>query len=213
MVRTLLGVCLRHTLELGKEGEQFADLHSFVQPAFLRQIPNAVEVCLLEWLAEHPDLAAIGHSDADHHANRRSLPGAIRAKQAVNTAARNLETERIDGGEAVVALGNAAQFQSIRHRRSSERRMLIPCPGSHRSMTLRVRGPDPELRNVLPWFRNPAESRRSRREGKPLSHWATRKIPLRFRRSRKSHGSASRGRRRLPRSSWRDALFRSTLPE
>ena len=62
-------------------------------------------------LAKQTRAAAVGLVDAQHHAQRRRLAGAVGAEKAENFAALQREAEIVDRGEIAEALGHAFEFK------------------------------------------------------------------------------------------------------
>ena len=60
-------------------------------------------------LAEHAHLARSRSDEAEQHADRRGLAGAVPAEKPVDLAAPHVEAERVDGGDVAVALRERAR--------------------------------------------------------------------------------------------------------
>jgi hypothetical protein len=89
------------------------DLHLFVQPTLFRQIADLVQALALKRLAKKIDLAGIGRSDADHHADGTGLSGAVWPQQTENASLRNAEGEVIYGDKLVVRFTDVNEFNCL----------------------------------------------------------------------------------------------------
>src|SRR5580700_1973415 len=108
-------------MQASQKNEVIQYLHPLIQSALFGQVANALQLFAVEFLAEEPDLAFIGDVDANHHADRRRLAGAVRTEQAIHASFANVERQVIDGDEAVVGLVYSAEFDGVGHSFSETR--------------------------------------------------------------------------------------------
>jgi hypothetical protein len=88
----------------------FEHFHFFVEAAFFGQVAEAIFVLALERLSKNGDLAGVGDNDADDHAERAGLAGAVRTKQAVDFSGLDAEGNIVDGNKVTVALADSVQL-------------------------------------------------------------------------------------------------------
>ena len=80
-------------LQRSEERELLFHHHPRIEPALLRHVADAVAGGLVGGPAEDLDRARVGAQDVHHHAQRRGLPGAVRAQQAEDAPAWDREGE------------------------------------------------------------------------------------------------------------------------
>jgi hypothetical protein len=88
----------------------FEHLHFLIEAALFGQVAEAVFVLALEGLSKNGDLAGVGDDDADDHAQRAGLAGAVGTEQAVDSAGLNAERKVFDGDKVAVALADVGQL-------------------------------------------------------------------------------------------------------
>ena len=70
------------SLELSQVKCLLTDLHPFVEPSFLRQVSNLVNILGLELSTVEEHLSLVRHGDLIDDPNKRGLTGAIGSEQA-----------------------------------------------------------------------------------------------------------------------------------
>ncbi len=107
------GVGIGEALDLGAEGEVFADPHVIVKRDVFRHVADAFAG--FDRLAENIEIsdfggAAGGGQEAGEHAQRGGLPGAVRAEESDDLTPRNGEGDIADGEVAAVFLGKVVNY-------------------------------------------------------------------------------------------------------
>jgi len=137
-VDPLVGHARRYPLELREEPQHAPHLHLLVQPALLREVADPVgdPGCAVR-RAEQRDRSAVRHDDVEQHPDRRRLPRAVRAEQAVHGSAGDGERQVAHGEVVAVALhdvpdvdgevGHRGVKRSGRARRRHARGAARPC--------------------------------------------------------------------------------------
>ncbi len=98
-----------HALERGDIGDGGIGAHALVEAAFLREVADAL-AHLSDGFAEDGDGALVRRQDAQHHAQRGRLAGAVGPEEAQDGAARQGEAEIVDRREIAEALGDVGEF-------------------------------------------------------------------------------------------------------
>ncbi len=105
-----------HAFQSRDIGNRRVGPHSLVEAALFREIADAV-AHLRDVAPEHADGAFVGREDAEHHAQRRGLAGAIGAEEAQDRTLRQAERQIAHGGEIAEAFGDMGEFDDGEHTR------------------------------------------------------------------------------------------------
>ena len=101
----------RQAAHLPEVGELVEHLHPAVEAALLGEVADRLAQVVVDDPAAEADLAAVGERDAHDHPDRRRLPRAVGAEQAVDRPARDGKRQPIDRDRAGEALRNAGQLE------------------------------------------------------------------------------------------------------
>ena len=101
----------RQAAHLAEVGELVEHLHAAVEAALLGEVADRLAQVVVDDPAAEADLAAVGERDAHDHPDRRRLPRAVGAEQAVDRPARDGKREPIDRDRAGEALRHVGQLE------------------------------------------------------------------------------------------------------
>src|SRR5690606_17101700 len=123
-----------------------------VQAALLREVTDAPEYAAgLRRLTENGDLAAVARDDVHDHPQRRRLPGAVRAEDAVDGAARYGERKVTHRHVRRVAARYVPELQGRHGRRGMRAQNRPGAPAKSVRVSLRLcimsGSPAPSTRN------------------------------------------------------------------
>ncbi len=139
--RPPLGGAGRHALETGEEDDGVDRGHAAIEPAFLGQEADAVAHLAHVLAPQHHHPALVGRHQAQDHAKRGGLAGAIGAEEAGEPAVLGLEAEAVDRLKSAEALAHAFDGQSVVHppaRASADPERRSCAADSTKSMALTI---------------------------------------------------------------------------